>query len=253
MLLISDKRKEKNMNKVLVIDDEKPTLSMFRLLLGSCGYTVLTAENASSGLDIFKREKPPIVLTDVKMPGMDGLEVLERIKGIDPETEVIVITGHGDMDLAAKALNLNATDFINKPIQKSDLDSALRRAEERLKLAKGQVNEISLQTLNDVYVMDIVGNVTSLSEQSLVDTYEKASERGATKILMRFDEYASINGAGLAILIQLLSESKRRNQIVTITGLSENFKRIFEMVGITEFAKVFDDEKDAVKSFAQNG
>ena len=241
------------MNKVLVIDDDKPTLAMFRLLLGACGYTVLTAENASSGLDIFKREKPPIVLTDVKMPGMDGLEVLERIKGIDPETEVIVITGHGDMDLAVKALNLNATDFINKPIQKSDLDSALRRAEERLKLAKGQVNEISLQTLNDVYVMDIVGNVTSLSEQSLVDTYEKASERGATKILMRFDEYASINGAGLAILIQLLSESKRRSQIVAITGLSENFKRIFEMVGITEFAKVFDDEKDAVKSFAQNG
>lgn len=241
------------MSKVLVIDDEKPTLGMFRLILSACGHNVLTAENGSEGLEIYRREKPPIVLTDIKMPGMDGLEVLEEIKGIDPDTEVIVITGHGDMDLAVKALNLNATDFINKPIQRIDLDSALKRAEERLKSAKEQVNEISLQKLNDVTIMDIEGNVTSVSEPLLVDAYTKASEKGATKILMRFNEHSSINGAGLAILIQLLSESKKRNQVVTITGLSENFKKIFEMVGITGFAKVFDQEEDAINSLAQRG
>ncbi len=241
------------MGKILVIDDEKPTLHMFHLLLGACGYDALTAENGSAGLEIFKKERPPIVLTDIKMPGMDGLEVLQQIKGIDPNTEVIVITGHGDMDLAVKALNLNATDFINKPIQRFDLDSALRRAEERLKSAKDRVNEISLRALNDVTIMDIEGNVTSLSEPLLMDTYEKASERGATKILMHFNEHSSINGAGIAVLIQLLSESKKRNQVVAITGLSENFKKIFEMVGITGFAKIFDREEDAIKSFPQSG
>lgn len=241
------------MNKILVIDDEKPTIAMFRLLLGACGYEVLTAGNGSAGLEVFEAEKPPIVLTDIRMPGMGGLKVLERIKEIDPDTEVIVMTGHGDMDLAVKALNLNAADFIDKPIRKTDLDSALKRAEERLKLAKGQVNEISLQTLEDVYILNIVGNVTSISEQALVDTYEEASEKSATKIIIRFNEHVSINGAGLAILIQLLSESKKRNQVVTITGLSENFKRVFEMVGITEFAKIFDKEKDAIKSFSQDG
>lgn len=238
------------MNKILVIDDEKPTIAMFRLLLGACGYEVLTAGNGSAGLEVFEAEKPPIVLTDIRMPGMGGLKVLERIKEIDPDTEVIVMTGHGDMDLAVKALNLNAADFIDKPIRKTDLDSALKRAEERLKLAKGQVNEISLQTLEDVYILNIVGNVTSISEQALVDTYEEASEKSATKIIIRFNEHVSINGAGLAILIQLLSESKKRNQVITITGLSEKFKRVFEMVGITEFAKIFDKEKDAIKSFS---
>jgi len=241
------------MGKVLVIDDEKPTLDMFRLLLGAYGYNVLTAENGSAGLEIFKKEEPPIVVTDIKMPGMDGLEVLERIKAIEPMTEVIVITGHGDMDLALKALDLNATDFINKPIQRFDLESALRRAEGRLKAATDQVNEISLRTLNDVIIMDIEGNVTSVSEPLLMDTYEKASEGGAAKILMHFNEHSSINGAGIAVLIQLLSESKKRNQVVAIAGLSENFKKILEMVGISRFAKIFDHEEDAIDSLTQSG
>lgn len=241
------------MGKILVIDDEKPTLDMFRLLLGAYGYNVLTAENGSAGLEIFKKEKPPIVFTDIKMPGMDGLEVLQGIKGIDPNTEVIVITGHGDMDLAVKALDLNATDFINKPIQRFDLDSALRRAKERLKSATDQVSEISLRTLNEVIIMDIEGNVTSLSEPLLMDTYAKASEGGAARILMHFNEHSSINGAGIAILIQLLSESKKRDQVVAITGLSDNFKKISEMVGITRFAKIFDHEEDAINSLTQSG
>jgi len=63
--------------------------------LRSDGYEVLTAEDGKSGLEIFAKESPPIVLTDIKMPGMDGIEVLKRIKEISPETEVIVVTGHG--------------------------------------------------------------------------------------------------------------------------------------------------------------
>lgn len=120
------------MNKILVIDDEKATLSMFRLFLEAYGYRVLTAQDGASGLKIFKSEKPAVVLTDIKMPGMDGLEVLQKIKEIDPQTEVIVITGHGDADLAEQALKLNALDFIPKPIKKEALDAALQKAKNRL-------------------------------------------------------------------------------------------------------------------------
>jgi anti-anti-sigma factor len=239
------------MQKILVVDDEKSTLSMFRLFLTAYGYTVFTAENGTEGLRLFEKEKPPIVVTDIKMPGIDGIELLRRIKEMDRMTEVIMITGHGDMDLAVKALDLDATDFINKPIQRPALDSALRRAEYRLKLSrdKGET-EVRLRKEKDVALMDIEGNITSQAEAALAEAYEKTFAEGATKIVMRFNENCSINGAGIAILIQLLTESKKNNQLVAIAGLSQNFKKVFELVGITKFARIFDNQEDAVNSFS---
>ncbi len=122
------------MKKILVIDDETSTLSMSKLLLGVYGYTVFTAENEATGLEIFKQEKPPIVMTDIKMPGADGFSVLQKIKAIDSRTEVIVITGHGDKDLAKRAFALNASAFLHKPLQIAELEAALKDAEEKLGL-----------------------------------------------------------------------------------------------------------------------
>lgn len=124
------------MQKILVIDDEKATLSMFRLFLDAYGYTVYTAENGTEGLAIFRKEKPAIVLTDIKMPGIDGLAVLQQIKEIDPNTAVIVITGHGDTALSEQAVVLDAVDFINKPIKKEALDAALEKAKKKQNSAK---------------------------------------------------------------------------------------------------------------------
>ncbi|MBU1002962.1 MAG: response regulator [Proteobacteria bacterium] len=233
------------MSKILVIDDEKPTLSMFKLFLGAYGFEVLTAGSGEEGLEVFIAQKPSIVLTDIKMPGMDGLQVLKRIKEIDPLTEVIVITGHGDMDIAIKALNLNATDFINKPIQKNDLDTALRRAKERLQLIQDKEEEVCVREgENGVTIVEVRGNVTSRSEPFLVSAYDKVARGG--KIIMHFDESSSINGAGIAVLIQLLSESERRGTSVAIAGLSENFRKVFGMVGITKFAAIYDTEEQAM-------
>ena len=122
--------------KLLLIDDEEPARKIVGMSLKSDGYEVLTAEDGKSGLEIFGKEAPPIVLTDVKMPGMDGIEVLKRIKEISPETEVIVVTGHGDMDVAIQSLQLEASDFVTKPIVDEALTVALKRAEERLRLKR---------------------------------------------------------------------------------------------------------------------
>jgi YesN/AraC family two-component response regulator len=120
------------MKKILVIDDEKSTLSMCRLFFGAYGYQVFTAENAEIGLDIFNKEKPPIVMTDIKMPGPDGFSLLKRIKEIAPETEVIVITGHGDKELAEKAFELDASAFLSKPLNTEEIELALKRAEQKI-------------------------------------------------------------------------------------------------------------------------
>jgi two-component system NtrC family sensor kinase len=129
---MSKKRGFRAMSKILVIDDEKSIRLLLKISLTHKGYEVITAENGEKGIEAFEQERPPIVLTDIKMPGMDGIEVLRRIRQIDPETEVIVVTGHGAMDLAIQSLQLGASDFITKPVGNEALSVALRRAKERL-------------------------------------------------------------------------------------------------------------------------
>jgi PAS domain S-box-containing protein len=117
--------------KILVIDDEASTRDLLKMSLESDGYSVFMAEDGPKGLEIFARENPSVVLTDIKMPGMDGIEVLRRVKEQNPDTEVIVITGHGEMNLAIQALQNGATDFIVKPISEKALAAALLRSRER--------------------------------------------------------------------------------------------------------------------------
>jgi DNA-binding NtrC family response regulator len=123
------------MTTILIIDDEQPTLQMLSLYLEACGHQVLAAENEAQGMLLFEQERPPIVLTDIKMPGKDGFDVLRQIKRVAPETEVIVITGHGDKDLAQKAIDMQASAFFNKPLDTEALDKAIHAIEQRM--AKG--------------------------------------------------------------------------------------------------------------------
>lgn len=118
--------------KLLLVDDEEGIRKVLGISLSDMGYDVLTAESGDEALSIFRSESPPIVLTDIKMPGLDGIGLLQKIKIESPETEVIMITGHGDMELAIKSLKLEATDFVTKPINDDVLEIALKRANERI-------------------------------------------------------------------------------------------------------------------------
>ena len=119
-------------NKLLLADDEEGIRKVLSIALEDSGYEVLTAENGEEALKIFRRSRPAIVMTDIKMPGMDGIELLQKIKQEAPDTEVIMITGHGDMDLAIKSLKYEATDFVTKPINDDVLEIALKRAHEKI-------------------------------------------------------------------------------------------------------------------------
>ncbi|MBL0714007.1 MAG: response regulator [Desulfosarcina sp.] len=122
--------------RILVVDDEEDLRDMLQIYLADLGYDVLTAANGREGLDLFLAERPPIVLSDIKMPVMDGLEMLRQIKAEDPETEVLMITGHGDMELAIESLKLAAMDFITKPINDDILEIALERAREKIAMRR---------------------------------------------------------------------------------------------------------------------
>ena len=123
-------------NDILLVDDEAGIRTVLGISLADLGYTVHTAEDAASALTIVDDVRPIITLTDIKMPGMDGIELLKTIKARYPDTEVIMLTGHGDMDLAIESLKFRATDFITKPISDEALTIALQRAGERIAMRR---------------------------------------------------------------------------------------------------------------------
>jgi len=122
--------------KLLLADDEEGIRKVLGIYLADSGFEVLTAENGIQALEIFRDAKPSIVLTDLRMPGVDGIDLLRTIKSERPETEVIMITGHGDMELAIESLKLEATDFVTKPINDDVLAIALKRAQERIAMRR---------------------------------------------------------------------------------------------------------------------
>ncbi len=127
-------------NDLLIVDDEKGIRKMLEITLADRGFSVHAAENGKQALQVFRKVRPAIVLTDIKMPDMDGIELLRRIKKEDKEVEVIIFTGQGDMDLAIQSLKNDATDFVTKPIDDEILGIAIRRARERISMRR-QIRE----------------------------------------------------------------------------------------------------------------
>lgn len=120
--------------KILVIDDEQGLRDMLSFELGQQGYEVVTASNGKEGIKKAKEEKFDLVISDIKMPGMDGITVLEEIKKIDPQMEVIMATGYGTMETAIESLRKGAYDYINKPYNIDELLVILKKAIEKQQL-----------------------------------------------------------------------------------------------------------------------
>ncbi|MGD9819206.1 MAG: response regulator [Desulfomonilaceae bacterium] len=124
------------MTKILLVDDEAGIRQLLRMTLEMDGYEVLEAKDGPEALHIFEKQLPEIALVDVKLPGMSGIEVLDRIRKINPDVEVIVITGHGDMEMAIECLRREASNFLVKPVSDELISLSIERALEKLNLKK---------------------------------------------------------------------------------------------------------------------
>ena len=120
--------------RVLVIDDEEAIRKSLRMVLEYEGYEFLEAASGPEGLETLKRESPDALLLDIKMPGMDGLEVLDVLRGRDQQIPVLMISGHGDIPTAVEAIHKGAYDFIEKPLESERVLTALRNGIERKRL-----------------------------------------------------------------------------------------------------------------------
>lgn len=226
--------------KILVIDDEKPTLSMFRLFLAAYGYDVHTAENGEDGMAVFHSVKPEIVFTDIRMPGMDGLEVLRQIRQTDQACQVIIITGHGDLDRALDAMDMNASDFINKPVERQALNSALMRAEQRAeKKGNDQQLSLSLKEGTTACELQIRGRMTGkqMQGENLLTRTILQSDID-DRVVVEFCSDFSIDRSGLTALTTVLRAASDQGARIELKGLSFNYIRFFEMAGIDKLARI---------------
>ncbi len=111
-------------------------------------------------------------------------------------------------------------------------------------------NDISVEKKGDVTIIDIKGDITAFSGPFLDDAYREAKKLGTRNIILKSNREAYINSGGIALLIQLLARIKRNNQRVVIAGISAHFKKIFNMVGITKFAPIYDTAESALENFS---
>ncbi len=115
-------------NKIMVIDDEKIVGDMSKLSLEQEGYTVETFLSAEPALERLKEEEFDVVVTDLKMKGIDGMEVLRTVKRLYPKTKVIMITAFANLDAAIEALRGDVHDFFPKPVRIKELKASIQRA-----------------------------------------------------------------------------------------------------------------------------
>jgi anti-anti-sigma factor len=108
-------------------------------------------------------------------------------------------------------------------------------------------NEIKLERRGDVMLMDIRGDITAFSDPYLNQAYRKANDQGASKILLKIEKSAYVNSGGIAVLIQILAQTKANNQRIGITGASDHNTKIFNMLGINKFAQLYPSVENALE------
>jgi len=133
--------------KVLIVDDEKDFVEMFSLRLQEMGERVFTAHSGKECLDILERETIDVIVLDIKMPGMDGIETLREIKKRHPIIEVILLTGHGAIDTAVTGMKLGAYDYLLKPADAKEMTKKLEGARKRKDEQEDRIRKAEQRTL----------------------------------------------------------------------------------------------------------
>jgi DNA-binding NtrC family response regulator len=122
--------------QVLIVDDERRITDELSEYLMRHGYQVRCADGAGTAFPILKAQSVDILILDIRLPGMDGIEILKQVKRDYPQTEVLMISGHGDMDTVIQALRLGAIDYLKKPFRQSEIKAAIERSSKHLSWQK---------------------------------------------------------------------------------------------------------------------
>ena len=163
------------METILIVDDEKNYLVVLEALLTSEGYEVITVDKSIDALEHIGNPDLDLVITDMKMPGITGMELLEEIKKINFELPVIVMTAYGTIEMAVDAMKKNAYDYITKPFRNEELKLTIKKALEKYRLVKE--NRLLNEALSDKYRF---GNIIGKSKP-MMEIYDLISKLSRSK------------------------------------------------------------------------
>src|SRR6187397_3547485 len=193
----------KRKKRILAIDDEPAVTEWLKILLEHAGYEVRTALIGTRGEELFKTWRPDAVITDMMLPDVDGIELVRKFKQLDPEAEVIVITGQGNIPRSVEAVKAGAFDFLEKPIDADRLLDKLEKAIKQKSLL--DENEQLKQKLQDRYkFQNVVGK--SKKMQELFDLVESVAASEAN-ILIQGE-----NGTGKELIANAIHYNSKRSK-----------------------------------------
>ena len=184
--------------KVLIIDDERSIRNSFGEILTDEGYEVETAENGAAGIALVDKEHFDVIFCDIKMPGMDGIEVLDKLMEMGVDSAVVMISGHGDIDTAVECIKKGAFDFVKKPLDLNRILITIRNATERTTLT---IQNKALK--KKVYGADMIGE--SAPMQHVRELIAKVAPTDARVLI------TGPNGSGKELVARNLHQQSNRS------------------------------------------
>ncbi|MHB1687406.1 MAG: sigma-54-dependent transcriptional regulator [Ignavibacteriaceae bacterium] len=252
------------MDKILVIDDDQSIRKTLTSYLKKQNYEVLSADNGINGIEIVKNELPDLVITDIKMPGADGFEVLKKVKEIDPHIHVIIITAFDDMHSTVKAMQQGAYDYIEKPLEIDNLKITIQRALENKRLSDELSTFVNEKTEEYLLENTLIGKTPQMRQvykkigqvsSSRVTVLIEGESGTGKELVARAIHYSGITKAHpfVAVNCTALTESLLESELFghvkgAFTGSIKDKKGKFELAGE---GTIFLDEISEISSNLQ--
>jgi len=234
--------------KVLILDDESRITEKLKYHLEKRKFCVFTANTPNEGLQVLERERPGVLILDVMLPGMNGLDILKKVKLEYPNLEIIMISGYGDMDMVIQAMRQGASDFIRKPFQIMDIQLAIERTEKFLlmqsKLEEAEDREVLVsKELESMIEKDFVGESEPIKR--VLKMALKAAEDGDVNVLVTGE-----NGTGKEIISRIIHfGSPRKKQVFAPVNSSAIPETLLESEFFGHVKGAFTDARDEKKGY----